>query len=522
VAEVGAGTVGFDLDGRPVEVPAEGTLLDALRGPLGVRTVKDGCAPQGQCGCCTVLVDGEPRVACVTPVRRVAGRAVTTVDGLVDARIWADALSATGGTQCGFCTPGIVVRLSSAQAAAGPDGLDRAVAAAALQGHLCRCTGWQPILDAVDRVRSAGTTPSVARRDLAAAAVRAGLEGGVPQRVGPEVALGAGGFAADTAPSDALVALPDGSGGWAVAPTMTEARRIAGRIQGRRTTLSAAPPLDPPPGDWARVLRTSWVEPAYLEPDASWCEPGGIPASPLANGGAFGAKADSPLPAVARRLADEHGRPVLALFTREDVVRLGPKRPPVAAGVRADGTGVLRVVATPGITAAIAAVAPDLVVEEVVVAGPATSAAVRGAGWAEALVLACAVGDRDTVRFRGAEAEAVVDRAGIRVRLAAGDPLDEVVLRSYVAGAAHQAYGWVTAEGIAVEGRAPDGRAGAVLDLTIRSFGVVRATDLPPVTVELVDDGRTPVPGSDAVFAAVAAATWRWLGYPPDWPAGVP
>src|SRR4029453_16588917 len=75
--------IAFELDGRPVEVPDEGgSLLDALRERLGVRSVKDGCSPQGQCGCCTVLVDGSPRVACVTPARRVAGRAVTTVDGL--------------------------------------------------------------------------------------------------------------------------------------------------------------------------------------------------------------------------------------------------------------------------------------------------------------------------------------------------------------------------------------------------------------------------------------------------------
>src|ERR1700760_4045440 len=76
-------TVAFTLDGRPVEVADEaGSLLDALREGLGVRSVKDGCSPQGQCGCCTVLVDGSPRVACVTPLRRVAGCRVTTVDDL--------------------------------------------------------------------------------------------------------------------------------------------------------------------------------------------------------------------------------------------------------------------------------------------------------------------------------------------------------------------------------------------------------------------------------------------------------
>ena len=104
----------FVLDGRAVEVPDDGcSLLEALRDRLHVRSAKDGCSPQGQCGCCTVLVDGQARVACVTPARRVAGREVTTVEGLDDADRWAAAFTAAGASQCGFCTPGIVVRLSA-------------------------------------------------------------------------------------------------------------------------------------------------------------------------------------------------------------------------------------------------------------------------------------------------------------------------------------------------------------------------------------------------------------------------
>ena len=86
------------VDGRQVQVPDDGTTLpDALRDGLGLRSPKDGCSPQGQCGCCTVLVDGAPRVACVTPARRVAGRSITTLDGLPEAtqRLWADAFVAT-------------------------------------------------------------------------------------------------------------------------------------------------------------------------------------------------------------------------------------------------------------------------------------------------------------------------------------------------------------------------------------------------------------------------------------------
>jgi CO/xanthine dehydrogenase Mo-binding subunit len=96
---------------------------------------------------------------------------------------------------------------------------------------------------------------------------------------------------------------------------------------------------------------------------------------------------------------------------------------------------------------------------------------------------------------------------GVEVRVAAGDPLDEVVLRSYCIGAAHMALGWVLTEGVAVE---PG--TGEVLDLTIRSFGVIRAKDTPRITVTIVDDPGPPLArASDAVFAAVAAATWNAL-----------
>lgn len=499
------------VDGVQVEVPDEGgSLLGALRDRLGLRSVKDGCSPQGQCGCCTVLVDGAPRVSCVTPLRRVAGRSITTVDGLEpDVQTsWSESLCATGGSQCGFCTPGIVVRLAGLRAK-GTAPSDHAAVERALQAHLCRCTGWQTIVEAWDGLGQA-TVP----RDLEAAARRAAIEGRAGQRVAPDVALGRGGFADDTAPADALVAVRSATGDWVVGETVEQARLAAGKVQGRRTTVDPTPPLAVPEGRWDATLRTCWVEPGYLETDASWCEPGGVPSSALANGGAFGAKDADHLGDVARSLADEHGRAVRVLWSREDVVRLGVKRPPIAGGALADGSGRISVVATPGIVDAIGSVAPGLVVEEFAAPGPPTSCAPRAAGWAEALVLlAGARGAAGPVRSpAGAVAEARVVDGRIVVRVAAGDPLDEVVLRSYAIGAAHMAYGWITSEGLSVDAD------GEVHDLTIRSFGIPRAIDTPPIDVEIDATPGPPVNGSDAVFAAVAAAVWLHQGCPTDLP----
>jgi aerobic-type carbon monoxide dehydrogenase small subunit (CoxS/CutS family) len=505
----------FTVDGREVEADDDGaSLLEVLRDRLGIRSPKDGCSPQGQCGCCTVLVDGTPRVACVTPLRRVGGRVVTTLAGLPEdtRRAWGRAFLDTGASQCGFCTPGIIVRLAGLAARTGR--LDEAAVERALQAHLCRCTGWRTIVQAALRV---GEARDPAGRDLVAAARRATIEGRAPQVVGPEVAWGEAGFADDRAPAGALVAVPDGTGGWVVAESLHAARQAAGKVQGRRSTIPLRHPLDPPPGSWVRTLRTTWVEPAYLELDASWCLPGGEPADPLANGGAFGGKRRAEVARVARELADRHGRPVRVLLAREDTVRRGPKRPPIAAGVRADGTGVVRVVRTPGIAERLREVAPGLEVEEVDVPGPPTSVELRAAGWAEAAaLLAGARGRAGPVRTpEGAEAEAeVADGGVIRVRVSCGRPLDEVVLRSYCIGAAHMALGWVTSEGIAVDA------GGEPHDLTIRSFGILRASETPPVEVEIVPSDGEPVNGSDAVFAAVASAVWAAQGFPPDWPTG--
>jgi CO/xanthine dehydrogenase Mo-binding subunit len=123
--------------------------------------------------------------------------------------------------------------------------------------------------------------------------------------------------------------------------------------------------------------------------------------------------------------------------------------------------------------------------------------------------------DGPTVRVRvdgGGWAEVAVGPDGIAVRVDAGDPIDEVVLRSYCIGAVHMGLGWVLSESLAVDD------AGEVHDLTVRSLGVLRAADLPHVDVAIERSSAEPVAVSDAVFAATAAAAWRHLGLPLAWP----
>ncbi|MFI5265806.1 MAG: selenium-dependent xanthine dehydrogenase [Chloroflexota bacterium] len=131
------------------EVAPDTTLLQLLREELGVTSPKDGCSPTGQCGCCTVLLDGKPVTACTISVAKAAGRSVRTIEGLPDAEreAFASAFAANGGLQCGFCIPGIVMRAKSLLAREPSP--SREQVAAELRGHLCRCTGYVKIVEAI-------------------------------------------------------------------------------------------------------------------------------------------------------------------------------------------------------------------------------------------------------------------------------------------------------------------------------------------------------------------------------------
>ncbi len=146
--------VAFVLNGKPVSVRRRHPhLLAALREELDVTSPKDGCSPSGQCGCCTVLIDGKAVVSCQQSLDKVAGRGIVTLEGVADSerRAFADAFAACGGLQCGFCIPGIVMR-AKAQIDKKGSALTRDGMKPHLGAHLCRCTGYVKILDAIEAV----------------------------------------------------------------------------------------------------------------------------------------------------------------------------------------------------------------------------------------------------------------------------------------------------------------------------------------------------------------------------------
>lgn len=154
--------VQFTLNGVAVSVrPRHPHLLAALREELDVTSPKDGCSPSGQCGCCTVIVNGKSVVSCQTPMTKVSGATVTTLEGFTpqERAAFAEAFAACGGLQCGFCIPGIVVRAKSLIDRKGSD-LKRDDLKRHLGAHLCRCTGYVKILDAIESVAK-GVAPAV-------------------------------------------------------------------------------------------------------------------------------------------------------------------------------------------------------------------------------------------------------------------------------------------------------------------------------------------------------------------------
>lgn len=155
---------------RRLDVPPMKRLLDVLRDDCGLPGTKEGCG-EGECGACTVLVDGLAVAACLVPAAHVAGARVTTIEGVgrsAAGRALQAAFVTRGAVQCGFCTPGMVVAALPVRAGAA-----RGEIAAALAGNLCRCTGYRAIVDAVAQAKRARARPAAARKTAGRGRARA-------------------------------------------------------------------------------------------------------------------------------------------------------------------------------------------------------------------------------------------------------------------------------------------------------------------------------------------------------------
>jgi carbon-monoxide dehydrogenase small subunit len=160
-------TYNLTVNGTPAEVDVPGMrrLLDVLREELALTGTKEGCG-EGECGACTVLVDGAPVDSCLVPICQVAGAEVRTVEGLAAPASSSDpgdpialdplqvAFLQTGGAQCGICTPGMLMAARAYLDAGG--GPDADAIREAIAGNLCRCTGYTKIVDAISLVAAGG------------------------------------------------------------------------------------------------------------------------------------------------------------------------------------------------------------------------------------------------------------------------------------------------------------------------------------------------------------------------------
>ena len=148
----------FVLNGKEINVDVTPSmrLLDVIRDVLHLTGTKEGCG-EGECGACTVLVNDEPYNSCLTPVINVANKRVMTIEGFRESknyRVIADAFADMGGSQCGFCTPGMILAAYSVLKRNSHPSEEEI--RTTLSGNLCRCTGYQAIVYAVMKASEKG------------------------------------------------------------------------------------------------------------------------------------------------------------------------------------------------------------------------------------------------------------------------------------------------------------------------------------------------------------------------------
>ncbi|MBI6545644.1 MAG: selenium-dependent xanthine dehydrogenase, partial [Cyanobacteria bacterium NC_groundwater_1444_Ag_S-0.65um_54_12] len=182
------------LNGKPVTVTAaaDEKLLEILRDRCNITSPKNGCLPQGACGCCTVLVNGKATLSCVLPARAVTGKEVTTLEGLsaVERAALARGFVQAGGLQCGFCTPGIAMRTRALFAKCQNPG--DAEITRALEPHLCRCTGYAKIVQGMHHAIAA-----LRGEELPPLDTSGGVGTSLPKYEGADLVLGERNFTDD-------------------------------------------------------------------------------------------------------------------------------------------------------------------------------------------------------------------------------------------------------------------------------------------------------------------------------------
>jgi aerobic-type carbon monoxide dehydrogenase small subunit (CoxS/CutS family) len=386
----------FSLDGRAVSVVVDPKTpaLTVLRDHLGVRSARPGCAPQGFCGCCAVLVDGKPRLTCTLPVRSLAGKVVTTLEGVPEEgrALLAASFVNAGAVQCGYCTPGIA--LSAWALLASDPHPDNEAILRALNLHTCRCTGYVSIVDAIGRAARGDVTPVraeaadvvLAGRPYVEDIERPGMWHGVvvfaPAATGTirRLELAPGGLAL-RAVGDELRHAGEIVAAYAAA-TEAEARAAASA-----TILEVEPGLPPIEEDVARgrrvegdpdalfadpaaviVTREVYVapsDPVFLEPEAALAVPevdgvvvysqghdaageakvltdalgSTVRVRLVPSGGSYGGKEGILLQEIAARLALAVERPVRVTVGHEEGMRLHRRRPAARVSARAARVG---------------------------------------------------------------------------------------------------------------------------------------------------------------------------------------
>jgi xanthine dehydrogenase molybdenum-binding subunit len=183
------------VNGEPVQLDlpddSDLTLLDVLRDSLGITSPKNGCQPQAQCGCCTVLMDGKPVLACALSPSKAEGKSLTTLEGLDEGHRQqiAESFVRCGGVQCGFCIPGMAMRaVGLCEKNATPT---REEIATSLKPHLCRCTGYAQVVDSIEMYAKLRRGEPQADRFLPDADANSGKVGtNLPRFTGHEAVLG--------------------------------------------------------------------------------------------------------------------------------------------------------------------------------------------------------------------------------------------------------------------------------------------------------------------------------------------